>query len=54
VTGIIKSHFGAYGAGVEYATTLVHGGAPTALPRYEVPGRPAASADPDTPLIAAA
>jgi hypothetical protein len=38
VTGIIKSHLGAYGAGVEYATTLVHGGAPTALPRYEVPG----------------
>jgi hypothetical protein len=38
VTGIIKSHLGAYGMGVEYATTLVHGGAPTALPRYEVPG----------------
>jgi nicotinamidase-related amidase len=53
VTGIIKSHLGAYGMGVEYATTLVHGGAPTVLPRYEVPGG-APSAAPESLQIAAA
>ena len=36
VTGIIKAHYGAYGMGIEYATTLVHGGAPSVLPRYEL------------------
>lgn len=36
VTDIISSHYGAYGMGIEYAKTLVHGAAPTALPRYEV------------------
>lgn len=50
VTGIVKSHYGAYGMGIEYAVTLVHGGPPTLLPRYELP---AAAAKSDTGLIAA-
>jgi len=37
VMEIVKSHFGAYGAGVEYACTMVHGGAPTKYPEYTVP-----------------
>jgi nicotinamidase-related amidase len=52
VTDIIKTHYGAYGMGIEYAATLVHGGAPTAFPRYEVPG--AAASEPEAPKIAAA
>jgi nicotinamidase-related amidase len=44
VTDIIKTYYGAYGMGIEYAATLVHGGPATALPRYEVPA-PAAAHD---------
>jgi hypothetical protein len=54
VTGIIKSHFGAYGMGVEYAATLVHGGPATALPRYEFPGAADAGAEQVAALIEAA
>jgi hypothetical protein len=34
---LVKTHFGAYGVGVEYAYTMVHGAAPTVYPEYEVP-----------------
>jgi len=34
---IVKNHFGAYGAGVEYAYTMVHGAPPTKHPVYVVP-----------------
>jgi nicotinamidase-related amidase len=34
VMDIVKSHAGAYGMGVEYAYTLVHGAAPTVLPEW--------------------
>jgi nicotinamidase-related amidase len=34
VMDIIKTHAGAYGVGVEYAYTMVHGAAPTELPEY--------------------
>jgi hypothetical protein len=37
VMDIVKTHFGAYGAGVEYAYTMVHGAPPTALPPYTQP-----------------
>ena len=37
IMDIVKSHFGAYGVGVEYAYTMVHGVAPTKLPEYVVP-----------------
>ena len=37
IMDIVKSHFGAYGVGVEYAYTMVHGAAPTKLPEYVVP-----------------
>ncbi len=30
-------HLGAYGIGVEYAYTMVHGAQPTVVPAYEVP-----------------
>jgi hypothetical protein len=33
----VRAHYGAYGAGVEYAYTMVHGAAPTKLPEYVVP-----------------
>src|ERR1700757_2809909 len=36
VMDLAKNHFGAYGAGVEYAYTMVHGAAPTVYPAYEV------------------
>ena len=32
VMDIVKSHFGAYGMGVEYAYTMVHGAPPTQFP----------------------
>lgn len=54
VTDIIKSHYGAYGMGIEYAKTLVHGGPATALPRYEVPAPAAAPAAGEPALIVAA
>src|SRR5690349_14777060 len=37
VMDVVKSHLGAYGIGVEYAYTMVHGAAPTVFPEYEVP-----------------
>ena len=37
VMDIVKNHFGAYGIGVEYAYTMVHGAPPTELPEYVVP-----------------
>ena len=37
VMDIVKSHFGAYGMGVEYAYTMVHGAPPTVFPEYQPP-----------------
>jgi len=37
VMDIVRTHFGAYGAGVEYAYTRVHHAPPTKLPSYVVP-----------------
>ena len=37
VMDIVKAHFGAYGAGVEYAYTMVHGAPATRFPEYVVP-----------------
>jgi nicotinamidase-related amidase len=37
VMDIVKAHCGAYGMGVEYAYTMLHGAAPTAYPVYHVP-----------------
>jgi nicotinamidase-related amidase len=37
VMDIVKNHYGAYGAGVEYAYTMVHAAPPTRLPEYHVP-----------------
>jgi len=37
VMDIVKSHFGAYGVGVEYAYTMVHGAPETRFPEYLVP-----------------
>ena len=38
VMDLAKTHCGAYGAGVEYAYTMVHKAAPTKLPAYVAPG----------------
>jgi nicotinamidase-related amidase len=37
VMDIVKTHFGAYGMGVEYAYTMVHGAPATKFPEYIVP-----------------
>src|SRR5207302_8584086 len=37
IMDIVKTHFGAYGVGVEYAYTMVHGAPATKLPEYVVP-----------------
>jgi nicotinamidase-related amidase len=37
VMDIVRAHHGAYGVGVEYAYTMVHGAASTRLPEYVVP-----------------
>jgi nicotinamidase-related amidase len=37
VMDVVKTHFGAYGMGVEYAYTMVHGTPPTKLAEYVVP-----------------
>src|SRR5271170_1842769 len=37
VMDIVKSHYGAYGIGVEYAYTMVHGAPATKFPEYVVP-----------------
>jgi hypothetical protein len=34
---IVKTHCGAYGIGVEYAYTMVHGAQPSKFPEYVVP-----------------
>ena len=45
IMDIVKTHFGAYGVGVEYAYTMVHGAPATKYPEYVVPAaRKAASA----------
>ena len=36
VMDVVKSHFGAYGIGVEYAYTMVHGAPPTIFPEYVI------------------
>jgi nicotinamidase-related amidase len=36
VIDIIKTHLGAYGMGVEYAATMIHGAQATAFPPYRV------------------
>jgi nicotinamidase-related amidase len=38
VMDIVKTHCGAYGVGVEYAYTMLHGAPSTRLPEYVVPG----------------
>ena len=42
VMDIVKSHYGAYGIGVEYAYTMVHGAPATSFPEYRVPALAAA------------
>src|SRR5437762_5434026 len=42
VRDIVKTHFGAYGVGVEYAYTMVHGAAATKFPDYVIPAAAAA------------
>jgi nicotinamidase-related amidase len=42
VMDIVKNHFGAYGVGVEYAKTMVHGAPATKYPEYAVPAAAAA------------
>jgi nicotinamidase-related amidase len=37
VMDIVKNHYGAYGVGVEYAYTMVHGAPATKFPEYSVP-----------------
>jgi len=37
VMDIARCHFGAYGIGIEYAYTMVHGAPPTKFPEYVVP-----------------
>ncbi len=37
IMDIVKTHFGAYGVGVEYAYTMVHGAPATKYPEYVVP-----------------
>ena len=40
VMDIVKSHAGAYGMGVEYAYTMVHGADPSTFSYWEVPASP--------------
>jgi nicotinamidase-related amidase len=42
VMDIVKTHFGAYGEGVEYAYTMVHGAPATKIPEYTLPAAAAA------------
>jgi len=39
---VAKNHFGAYGVGVEYAYTMVHGAPETEFPQYVMPQAAAA------------
>jgi nicotinamidase-related amidase len=43
VMDIAKTHYGAYGIGVEYAYTMVHGAPATTFPEYTVPATAAAA-----------
>ena len=43
VMDIVKSHCGAYGIGVEYAYTMVHGAPPTVVTPYAIPATAAHS-----------
>jgi hypothetical protein len=38
IMDIVKTHYGAYGIGVEYAYTMVHKAPPTKFPDYAIPG----------------
>jgi nicotinamidase-related amidase len=42
VMDIVKTHCGAYGVGVEYAYTMVHGAPATRFPEYTIPAAAAA------------
>ncbi len=44
VMDIVKTHYGAYGIGVEYAYTMVHGAPATQFPEYAVPAAAAQAA----------
>jgi hypothetical protein len=37
IMDIVKTHFGAYGVGVEYAYTMVYGAPATKYPEYVMP-----------------
>jgi len=37
VMDIVKTHYGAYGVGVEYAQTMVHNAPATVFPAYVIP-----------------
>jgi len=37
VMDIVKTHYGAYGVGVEYVYTMVHNAPPTVFPAYVIP-----------------
>jgi nicotinamidase-related amidase len=37
VMDVVKNHYGAYGIGVEYAYTMVHGAPATVFPEYVIP-----------------
>src|SRR3989475_7160441 len=37
VMDIVKTHYGAYGVGVEYVYTMVHNAPPTVFPKYVIP-----------------
>lgn len=37
VMDVVKTHYGAYGMGVEYAYTMIHGAPATKLPEYVIP-----------------
>jgi nicotinamidase-related amidase len=41
VMDVVKTHFGAYGVGVEYAYTMIHDAPETKFPTYTVPPPPA-------------
>jgi nicotinamidase-related amidase len=38
VMDVVKNYEGAYGIGVEYAYTMIHGAKPTKFPEYVIPG----------------
>jgi nicotinamidase-related amidase len=44
IMDIAKNHFGAYGVGIEYAYTMVHGAPATKFPEYLIPSAPKVAA----------